>query len=235
MVSSPEQRGRGLAIRAVLEAAVGEVIHDREVPGSRPTAPGLDVDRAELHLRPTHQAPVLPPRVPQVPILAVLRVGAPTRHGDDVVGHLARLRHDPAGVIYEGLRVYCAGDGAPVVDLRHHRLRALDAAVVRNRRVREGVQPRAGPTVRREGVARAGVVHVRALQLPLLDHRAADAGLGARAGRVPGHRRARHVGLPRLVRDARARRDLPGELVNELVHGVGGAAPARPRALQVEG
>ena len=64
-----------------------------------------------------HLPPVLSPRVPHDPKHAILRVGAPSNHGHDVVNALA-LRLDDAGFIVEqGVGVNAAGDGTTMEDL----------------------------------------------------------------------------------------------------------------------
>mmetsp|Transcript_96371 Transcript_96371/g.257781 ORF Transcript_96371/g.257781 Transcript_96371/m.257781 type:complete len:417 (-) Transcript_96371:144-1394(-) len=168
-------------------------LRHREIRRHRPRTRSLDGQSPVLHPGVPVLPPVLPPGVPDHPVLALLGVGAPAHHADDVVGDQAEALRDASCVLLQPHGIHLACDGATVVDLPHHRLLAHDHTVVSDGRVRVPVQSSAMLAFARPRDVLWGAGEIGGLAKPFL------ALSGARQVRVLGRVRETFTVLAQLV------------------------------------
>merc|ERR1719223_1047585 len=200
-----KERFRQCLVLAVVATLVARVVVLGEGVDHGPSALLLEVERVVAlgDADVAHLAPELAPRVADDPVLGAA-LGAPADDRDDVVDAVAGHGDDAASVVEDRAGVNAARDRAALVDLLGHGVGALDRAELGYGDVRVLGEADA-LALRREGRAGPGGVHVVGRAVPL----------GGRAEALRGLRRAGHVRVRGLVRDAGAGglRDLVDPLV----------------------
>mmetsp|Transcript_24068 Transcript_24068/g.72317 ORF Transcript_24068/g.72317 Transcript_24068/m.72317 type:complete len:382 (-) Transcript_24068:8-1153(-) len=220
----PDRRSHDELLRTAIVAALVAMrlvveLGRRESLNDRPRTLFLERKRALGHAHEAHLAPVLPPRIPHNPIKALLRIGAPTRHGDDVVHPSALCLNDAGLVIQQGDRVDAASNRAARINLLHHCRRAADGPVVGDRDI--GVRNQRAARAALLGKASASPRHVNGFAR----------GVHVRAEPLIGIKRARQIRLAGLVAQPRA---FQGKLVQPLVGPIQRTAVASPHATAIE-
>mmetsp|Transcript_32980 Transcript_32980/g.72035 ORF Transcript_32980/g.72035 Transcript_32980/m.72035 type:complete len:264 (+) Transcript_32980:857-1648(+) len=130
----------GMAVPVHRTVHVIGALRHREVSRHCPRTGSLDGQRAVLHPGVAILAPVLAPRVADHPVLALLRVGTPPNHTDNMVWDQTEPLGDAPRVLLQSHGIHLAGNGPTVVNLPHDGLPPHDHPVVPDGRVGVAIQ-----------------------------------------------------------------------------------------------
>merc|ERR1711988_1412177 len=122
--SSYDNLVRGLAIvTAFMAREVVVLLWSCVVRNGSPIAT-VEAQSAKLHANVAILSPELTPAIADNPILALLGVGAPANHRDDMVHIAFHACGDASLVVQKRACIDSASDRTPVEDLFHHGVRA---------------------------------------------------------------------------------------------------------------